>query len=458
MNFDIIFHGSPKGKDYYGVSKEQLFINQFHTIPTDAPESILKFSTKTEGKNTFFYYTLLKYKNVFEFEGRSGSYFGLTLRLDIACINIENIYNMLQNIYRKHIVGLLVSENQGNTKYIVSSFKDKENEIKTIEQNAAKYLQLYFSESDFQNINVSHAQQGCRSMHLIDARKNFVNLIAQYSSIALSYDYPSQYMLTMKDEHQRELKRIDQESITKIKKIQEDLSHEQKRGQQLQNEIDRLKSDIQSKEANIKQKDQEIKQLNDEIAKISDPFVKGFIQTIQDQVTKQVSQKDKKKHNKTDSGNSRSENFNKRKIWPIIIGIALIALIALVILLFNSRPDTVENKPKANIEESTDENVGMELQTPIGTFSEKIAKEVRDKKLINIQGYNGFGPLESKKEYIAQIRGGYSGGKWKFEGAVDNGPTTDGQKFTPTSNRVSIKYIVTRNDTIFTVIREQDAK
>ena len=123
MDVEILIHGVPDGQDYYGIKEEQTNMGLFYD---KSPESV-KFviETKKQGNSAYTYYSFLRYKGMIGAGGRPGSYFGLTLRLDKYYQDAIHIYNLMDIVFKRYIVGTLLVPSGDGYKYAVTNFAIK---------------------------------------------------------------------------------------------------------------------------------------------------------------------------------------------------------------------------------------------------------------------------------------------------------------------------------------------
>lgn len=124
MSFQVtvILHGVPAGYKSFGKidGQDKDYVQTFYNSNDwDEPEFL-----KVERVANKMFYTFIKCNNVNAYDGRSGSYLGITLRMNLYYADIQNIYSILKGVYKKLCIGTLVSDDGKRIQYIVSDFKD----------------------------------------------------------------------------------------------------------------------------------------------------------------------------------------------------------------------------------------------------------------------------------------------------------------------------------------------
>ena len=158
MEVKLMISGVPKGESFLAPDEERAFLGTLYS------KSKAKFRfdirLRNNGKGSYVYYQYLVYNVVNDVDGRPGSYFGLTLRLDKYCSDYRSIYNVLDMIFRKNVVGNLLSESNNCYIYTCYSFEKSEETVKRLENNILSMLGLILSGKDIAPLkNVSEAYE-----------------------------------------------------------------------------------------------------------------------------------------------------------------------------------------------------------------------------------------------------------------------------------------------------------
>jgi len=96
LNIDLVVHGVPMGQKMWGAKhEEELFFSSFYGAQWQETE-VLRVETQTFGNVTNCYYSFVKGNGVCDSNGRSGSYFALTLRMNCFYADVQNLYNILK--------------------------------------------------------------------------------------------------------------------------------------------------------------------------------------------------------------------------------------------------------------------------------------------------------------------------------------------------------------------------
>lgn len=198
MDLELFIHGVPKGQKIWGKAENDLaYIQNFYTQNNDETKFLVEIRSIKD--TTFCYYSYLKYNNVVASDGRAGSYFGMTLRFDVYCADIVTIYNILDIVYKKHIVGNLLSGEASKNKFLVADFSNDSAELKEVESTIFSLIRLSVANSDFMNLQSLQAQKegSLLEVNLLDCTKeNILSVMRKCSKVAISPYYP-----TLKDKN-----------------------------------------------------------------------------------------------------------------------------------------------------------------------------------------------------------------------------------------------------------------
>ena len=93
--FNIIVHGVPYGQDIFSTDPiaDESYIKTFYKQQDNPLETLFEIEARKEGNQQVVYYHYLKRRDVFDAEGRAGSYFGFTLRTDVSCDEMSLLFH-----------------------------------------------------------------------------------------------------------------------------------------------------------------------------------------------------------------------------------------------------------------------------------------------------------------------------------------------------------------------------
>ncbi len=140
LNISLFVHGVPMGQKIWGPKgDDQRYLSSFYGPKWESPE-VMKVEVMTFGGLTNCYYSFVKGLNVCDSQGRAGSYFALTLRINAFYIDVQNMYNILKAAYEKMCIGLCVQDTGAMIKYLVADFQSVDSKLKDIENHIVNYI------------------------------------------------------------------------------------------------------------------------------------------------------------------------------------------------------------------------------------------------------------------------------------------------------------------------------
>jgi hypothetical protein len=283
LKLNLLVHGVPMGQKIWGPKEgDQPYLSSFYGPKWDAPE-VMKVDVMTFGGVSYCYYSFVKGLNVCDAQGRSGSYFALTLRINAFYNDIQNIYNILKAAYEKMCVGLCVQESNNVTKYLVTDFQNIDAQLKNIESRIISYISEFSVNEDLVGLSgfASNSQVVSPKVNLYECNKRVALEYGKKGKLMVSPCFLSttaaitvaRYKTeieTTKHNAQQEMQELQRTTQAKISSVtshcQEDVRRckEQARQEveQAKMENDRKMSDLRQSYAHV---DEKINRLNQTI-------------------------------------------------------------------------------------------------------------------------------------------------------------------------------------------------
>ena len=258
MDVELLIHGVPDGQKFFGIKEEQTNMGLFYDNSIESVKFVIE--TKKQGNTAYTYYSYLRYKGLIEAGGRTGGYFGMTLRIDKYYQDAIHIYNLLDILFKRYIVGTILTPSGGGYKYIVTNFATKTEDIDRLQQGLIQLIQDTCISEKFLDIDASfiHPITLAAKGNITDVTEgSILTYIKKYSKVVLSPDYES----NMEKEYKQKLRKAEGlggDIITqKDKKIEE----QDKTIKSLETQIVTRQKRIKALEEETKQKDDEIQSL-----------------------------------------------------------------------------------------------------------------------------------------------------------------------------------------------------
>ena len=239
MELKLILSGVPKGESYWGPQEDKQYIGLLYK-PSDVNHRF-DIALHHNERGIYAYYQYLVYNTVNDYEGRTGSYFGITLRLDHYCKDIESIYQSLDMVYRKIIVGnYLVVTNGNRLKYNIMSLSDKDAENKKMEESIKSILSSVLNNNDMMSIPSVPIDKTHIKFNLSEVNQTEVfNAIGRNGFCSISDEYIGQKeAIRLKEEYNNGAK----SRQTEIESLKQAIQSNETTIKELENECARVKA------------------------------------------------------------------------------------------------------------------------------------------------------------------------------------------------------------------------
>lgn len=474
MEVELFIHGVPNGEGFWGKEEDRNYFGTFYDHSTDEVKFLIQ--TRLLKGKPYCYYNFLVYKtpgsqvpNVVANDGRDGSYFGISLRLDAYCKDIVNMYRILDTIYNVYVIGNLLKMEKSKLKYIIPDFASVSNVIANIEKVTLQLIQNAFSGEDFVRLD-GFAFNGGKytTYNLYDCTpEGVLSAIKQYSKVVVSPYYQSSKELAIKQECNAQIQTIKQqcdaglraeaearaqekeELNNKLKSVNNQVYQLQQENGQKGSTINNLNSEISRLKSEINRAGQ-MKKLSQIVAPIKEPI--SELANIMSNIVPESSEA-KKQPSSISSQENHKRGFYyyfKNVVCPIVplANLVLLLVAVSVIWLGMNNTNSFEDSEKQALTEKNDslEKVIEDLQAKLNDENLEIGKvsdslfDINSVK-IDIKGYNG-GDLSLDKDYDVEIKNGTNNGEIRVEGAQVKEEKPNFVTITPKSPNVKIEYRV----------------
>ena len=341
MDIEVLLHGVPNGQDYYGIKEERRVVENFYNNSSE--ESKFYIEIRKNGDQVYCYYTYLRYKGLVGHGGRPGSYFGLTLRMDEYYKDVNHIYNVLEIIFKKYVLGTLLTPVGTSYKYTTPDFASKKTEIEKIEKSLIQLIISTCVVSKFVKLDNSFVNQysSLPSFNINEMdEENIILCLKKYSRIVASASYKTESE-----------KQIDA-------KINDINSRQGGKIAEKEKIILEKETKIRSLEATISKRDNEIVSLNDKIRSFEH---KGEISQLVSKIKEPITSL--AKYFIVEETNVKEEPKNKfenKNFYLIILNTILVILLIILLL-------TVGGGKSSKVEESKEY---ISLQTSFNSLKQ----------------------------------------------------------------------------------------
>ncbi len=248
MTTEFVLHGVPQGHDTWGTHGD----NYYDTFYSDkeiykGAKTILVVEIRKKNGIWCSYYTYIKPQNVIAAEGRTGSYFGMTLCFEeFYCTDVYSLYRLFDEIYDKKIFGKVIEKSGASDKYIIKSFNEEDSFLRGVSQIVSSNIRDNFS-GDIEKIASSvikdKATVACYyNLDDVDSQ-SFFSATKRFGKILISREYPSKIVQiqNLRDSDQRH-----QEQISDYESQINSLQEQNKAIPGLKEQVQRLRAESEA--------------------------------------------------------------------------------------------------------------------------------------------------------------------------------------------------------------------
>ena len=241
------------------------------------------YSRSLNGAN-FVYYTYLV-SNTIDVNGRSGGYFGMTLRMDAYCLDYIAMYQILSLVYRNHIVGSILQIVNDRVQYKIGDFGNFSDALKDIQNKVFGLMQTSFGSTSFLQIPKIMAEGGKSivALNLYDySQEDVMKCVSSYSRIALSPYYASKKVAELKNGYDKQVDIVQKQCNQQILQEREIASKDKK---SLSCKLQEMTSSMSALQSEMKEKDEKINSLQNQVRQMEAIRQQGKLRKIEGVVT-----------------------------------------------------------------------------------------------------------------------------------------------------------------------------
>ena len=258
LEVEVFLHGVPLGFKMLGDEQDRTYLLSFYNQNDwDVPEFL-----KVERVGNKMFYTFIKCNNVNDKNGRSGSYVGLTLRMNCFYADVQNVYSILHAAYKKLCVGVFVSDTGVKTQYLVSDFKEVGTKFDDIKKRILDIVGSLTISTDLLEINqVSDKNAGTQCINLMECAEDVTKQIfAGTNSLKVSTFYDSTKARNLRREYDNKINQAQKQHSVDLKNCQAKYEGEIAN---LRKQLTQRENDLQSSKNSLKK---ECERLTKELA------------------------------------------------------------------------------------------------------------------------------------------------------------------------------------------------
>ena len=262
--FNIIVHGVPYGQDIFSTDPiaDESYIKTFYKQQDAPPETLFEIEARKEGNQQVVYYHYLKRRDVFDAEGRAGSYFGFTLRTDVSCDEMALLFHHMDEVCRTRILGSLLERAGNGYRHRVRKYSQGKSVVESMVQEFNSWLALPGIRQLFHEIPACPQAKSVSTVcNLAEMSSSAVvkGALQRGMTMRLSPDVP-------RNADQQKMAELNRKIATAF--AEKERAVEQAKAES-RSEMDRMNKSIQEQKTEIDRLNGEINRLNDETDRLN---------------------------------------------------------------------------------------------------------------------------------------------------------------------------------------------
>ena len=193
MEADLFIHGVPHGWDFWGLEADRTYAANFYK-PTQVPRQLV-VETRISTSRPYAYYHYLLHADIVDFDGRDGSYIGITLRTDAYCTPVHYVWVVLHRLFHQHISHLLFQPSGTRLKWRVQALRQADKALQAIQQQMLQLMTAVLRADDFEPLdtNIATRTNSGVSISLTDATSAYIRqAVWQFGRVSISPAHPAE--------------------------------------------------------------------------------------------------------------------------------------------------------------------------------------------------------------------------------------------------------------------------
>ncbi len=491
MNIEFFVFGVPNGESLWGTTEDKNYFSSFY----DGSSDEVKFLIQTRPLNgkTYCYYNYLVYKsrgaaapNITALDGRAGSYFGMSLRMDSYCKDIVGVYRILDVAYNIYVLGKILKPEQEKLKYTLSSFPEAAKMLDGIKNQVYQMIRSAFTGADFVVLDSNFVLNSGNLLryNLYDCtRENILAGVKKYGKVVISPFYPNLKDSSAQQQYASQIQSLQQQyegqlaatkkqydmqlSATKQQyesQAKEAMNSSAKKQAELKGLADKAQQQVEQLSAAYSQKQREIQlqteradklqkqldQIGDKksIAELVGP-IQAPIAQLEALLRRVAPQESEVEPSQQPTPRPPKMRWTKTLLFTVINTLILVLVLLILLLpdIKSGKQDDGQTKGLSQkIEQLEADNQELKESLKAEQYAAKCLFQAKAVE-IDIKPYSGKGSLQKNTEYTLTAKNGFgTEGCWEFSKTVKKSEATANQdnnivKITiPDSGEITINY------------------
>lgn len=260
MQLEFVAHGVPQGHQSWGTTSDRYYETFYgkYDIYRKA-RTVFVVEVRDNPGTRSCYYTLMHPQNVLAAGGRTGSYFGMSLRVDGSyCTDVFSLFHLFEIAFNQYIASRVLTQVGESEQFKVDNLNTAEHSLQEAKKYILSQIQSHLN-SEFEEIDDTFTKKNVQINEYynpVDINSEaFFNSTRVDGKVLISSDYPTKDAIIRsyrtKDKQTQEAKKADDERIDSLSKENSSLRQYKDSATSLRAEVSKLKEENQKLTADL---------------------------------------------------------------------------------------------------------------------------------------------------------------------------------------------------------------
>lgn len=260
MQLEFVAHGVPQGHQSWGTTSDRYYETFYGKYDIyGKARTVFVVEVRDNSGTRSCYYTLMHPQNVLAAGGRTGSYFGMSLRVDGSyCTDVFSLFHLFEIAFNQYIASRVLTQVGESEQFTVDNLNTAEHSLQEAKKYILSQIQSHLN-SEFEEIDETFTKKNVQINEYynpVDINSEaFFNSTRVDGKVLISSDYPTKDAIIRsyrtKDKQTQEAKKADDERIDSLSKENSSLRQYKDSATSLRAEVSKLKEENQKLTANL---------------------------------------------------------------------------------------------------------------------------------------------------------------------------------------------------------------
>lgn len=264
MEADLFIHGVPHGWDFWGKESDRAYFGNFYK-PNQVPHQLV-VETRISGGHPYAYYHYLLNADVVDYEGRDGSYVGVSVRIDAYCRPTRYMWLVLDRLFTQHLRPLLFEQAGPKLRWRVAALRLADKQVAAAQDQLLQLMGATLRATDFEAIGTDIATRTNTGVSLctVDASDERVRqAVMQFGRVSVSDTHAADRERQTEAQHKQQVTTM-QATADQLKAAYRQLRHEAEQAQDsLQQQVRTQQTEMQRLQMELKKSEQQLQRATD---------------------------------------------------------------------------------------------------------------------------------------------------------------------------------------------------